>query len=147
MSEAGTQVGIARVRAGAVSTRQTLDETAVRAALAEVPDPELPMLSVVDLGIIHRVEIAPGDGPIRVEILPTFVACPALDLIKRYLGPIHAAEINCVYTTTVYHDQCVSGGCLAKPAHINTCVFTVSQQVPYNNSLLAAQQVNHGFRG
>ena len=45
-------------------------------------DPELPMLSVVDLGIVHRVEVAPGGGPIRVEILPTFVGCPALELIK-----------------------------------------------------------------
>ena len=58
------------------------DEAAVRAALAEVPDPELPMLSIVDLGIVHRVDVAPDGGPIRVEILPTFVGCPALELIK-----------------------------------------------------------------
>ena len=63
MSEAGTQIGIARLRAGAVvgQSRPTasapVDEAAVRAALAEVMDPELPMLSVVDLGIVHRVEV------------------------------------------------------------------------------------------
>src|SRR6185503_6147004 len=44
--------------------------------------PELPMLSIVDLGIVHRVDVAPEGGPIRVEILPTFVGCPALELIK-----------------------------------------------------------------
>ena len=87
MSEAGTQIGIARVRAGIVAgPRPAFDETAIRAALAEVPDPELPMVSVVDLGIVHRVEIAPADGSIRVEILPTFVGCPALELIKAAIA-------------------------------------------------------------
>ncbi|MFL5676825.1 MAG: 1,2-phenylacetyl-CoA epoxidase subunit PaaD [Chloroflexota bacterium] len=82
MSEGATQIGIARLRAGAVSGRQVVDEPAVRAALVDVPDPELPMLSVVDLGIVHRVDVSPADGSIRVEILPTFVGCPALELIK-----------------------------------------------------------------
>ncbi|MFL5669253.1 MAG: 1,2-phenylacetyl-CoA epoxidase subunit PaaD [Chloroflexota bacterium] len=82
MSEGATQIRIARLRAGAVVGRQVVDERAVRAALADVPDPELPMLSVVDLGIVHRVDVSPADGSIRVEILPTFVGCPALELIK-----------------------------------------------------------------
>jgi ring-1,2-phenylacetyl-CoA epoxidase subunit PaaD len=55
-------------------------EADVRAALAEVPDPEIPVLSIVDLGIVHRVEVRP-DG-IDVAILPTFVGCPALDVIR-----------------------------------------------------------------
>ena len=63
-----------------------VDESTVREGLAEVMDPELPMLSVVDLGIVHRVEVAPGDGPIHVEILPTFVGCPALELIKSSIA-------------------------------------------------------------
>ena len=86
MSEYGTQVGIARLRAGAVTRPPTSDEADIRAALADVPDPELPMLSVVDLGIVHRVEIAPTNGAIRVEILPTFVGCPALELIKTSIA-------------------------------------------------------------
>lgn len=91
MSEAGVQIGIARARAGVVarplvSPAVPVDESAVRAALTEVMDPELPMLSVVDLGIIHRVEVAPGEGRIRVEILPTFVGCPALELIKTSIA-------------------------------------------------------------
>ena len=49
------------------------------------------MLSVVDLGIVHRVEIAPADGSIRVEILPTFVGCPALELIKAAIATRLAA--------------------------------------------------------
>jgi ring-1,2-phenylacetyl-CoA epoxidase subunit PaaD len=60
---------------------RTLDETQVWEALAEVPDPEIPVVSVVDLGLVHRVELD-GDR-LRVELLPTFVGCPALDLIRR----------------------------------------------------------------
>ncbi len=88
MSEGGIHVSVARTRAGAIvgerhaAPGDPIDEAAVRAALGEVMDPELPMLSVVDLGIIHRVAIAPNGGPIAVEILPTFVGCPALELIK-----------------------------------------------------------------
>lgn len=85
MSEAGTQIGIARARAGIVAASPRPDEAAIRAALAEVPDPELPMLSVVDLGIVHRVEVA-AEGSIRVEILPTFVGCPALELIRSAIA-------------------------------------------------------------
>ena len=91
MSEAGVQVGIARARAGIGagrhhSARAPFDEATIWAALGEVMDPELPMLSVVDLGIVHRVEIGPGGGSIRVEILPTFVGCPALELIKTSIA-------------------------------------------------------------
>ncbi len=92
MSEAGIQVGVARARSGAIigprpaASLPVVDETAVRAALSEVMDPELPMLSVVDLGIVHRVDVGSGAGPIRVEILPTFVGCPALEIIKSSIA-------------------------------------------------------------
>jgi ring-1,2-phenylacetyl-CoA epoxidase subunit PaaD len=55
-------------------------ETAVRAALADVFDPEIPGLSIVDLGIVHRVEVGPGR--VHVELLPTFIGCPAVELIR-----------------------------------------------------------------
>lgn len=58
-----------------------LDEAAVRAALSEITDPEIPTISIVDLGIVHRADVGP-DGVIRVELLPTFVGCPAIELIR-----------------------------------------------------------------
>jgi ring-1,2-phenylacetyl-CoA epoxidase subunit PaaD len=61
--------------------RHRLDERAIWQALATVPDPEIPAVSVVDLGIVHRVK-ASSDG-IRVEILPTFVGCPAIEAMRR----------------------------------------------------------------
>jgi ring-1,2-phenylacetyl-CoA epoxidase subunit PaaD len=57
-----------------------VDEAAVRRALAEVADPEIPVVSIVDLGMVERVEVGPGG--IRVELLPTFVGCPAIDAIR-----------------------------------------------------------------
>ncbi|HEV8545703.1 MAG TPA: iron-sulfur cluster assembly protein, partial [Candidatus Limnocylindrales bacterium] len=59
---------------------EAVEEATVRAALAEVSDPEIPAISIVDLGIVHRVEVGSGPaGAIRVELLPTFVGCPAIE--------------------------------------------------------------------
>jgi ring-1,2-phenylacetyl-CoA epoxidase subunit PaaD len=80
VSESGTHVAVARARSGVPLPGPAPTVAQVRAALAEVPDPELPVLSVVDLGIVHRVDVD-ADG-IRVAILPTFVGCPALDIIR-----------------------------------------------------------------
>jgi len=80
VSEFGTHVAIARARAGVLPATSLPTEADVHAALSEVPDPELPVLSVVDLGIVHRVDV--DAGGIRVVILPTFVGCPALDVIR-----------------------------------------------------------------
>jgi ring-1,2-phenylacetyl-CoA epoxidase subunit PaaD len=60
---------------------RTVTEPEVWAALAEVPDPEIPAVSVVDLGLVHNIEL--DAGRLRVELLPTFVGCPALELIRR----------------------------------------------------------------
>lgn len=57
-----------------------LDTTAVLAALETVLDPELPVVSIVDLGMIHLVEVAAES--ILVTILPTFIGCPAIDVIR-----------------------------------------------------------------
>jgi ring-1,2-phenylacetyl-CoA epoxidase subunit PaaD len=62
-----------------------LDELdAVRATLGAIPDPELPMLSIVDLGMVGDVRIE--DAAIRVELYPTFVGCPALERIRAVVG-------------------------------------------------------------
>jgi ring-1,2-phenylacetyl-CoA epoxidase subunit PaaD len=56
-------------------------ESAVWAALHDVHDPEIPAISVVDLGVVHSVET--GEGRVRVELLPTFVGCPAIDVMRE----------------------------------------------------------------
>ena len=56
-------------------------EADVRGALAEVPDPELPVVSIVDLGMVERVAVV--EDRITVDLLPTFIGCPALELIEQ----------------------------------------------------------------
>jgi ring-1,2-phenylacetyl-CoA epoxidase subunit PaaD len=85
VSEAATHVTIARARAGDGATAGAtagagVDEASIRSALGEVMDPELPMVSIVDLGMVGRVSVS-ADA-IDVEILPTFIGCPALELIR-----------------------------------------------------------------
>ncbi|MBH8597742.1 MULTISPECIES: 1,2-phenylacetyl-CoA epoxidase subunit PaaD [unclassified Thermoactinomyces] len=58
-----------------------MTETEVWDALKEVTDPEIPTVSVVDMGMVNRVKVS--DGTVEVEMLPTFVGCPALDLIRK----------------------------------------------------------------
>ena len=52
-------------------------------ALAEIPDPEIPVISLVDLGVVKDVAV---DGErVRIEFTPTFMGCPALDAMRRQM--------------------------------------------------------------
>lgn len=57
-------------------------------AIGAIEDPELPVLTIDDLGIVRRVE--GGDGHVTVTITPTYSGCPAIEEIKtrilRVLG-------------------------------------------------------------
>jgi ring-1,2-phenylacetyl-CoA epoxidase subunit PaaD len=52
----------------------------VWAALAEIPDPEIPVISLVDLGVVR--EVAVEEERVRVEFTPTFLGCPALEAMR-----------------------------------------------------------------
>ena len=49
-------------------------------ALAEIEDPEIPVISVVDLGVVRDVTVE-GDR-VHVEFTPTFLGCPALEVMR-----------------------------------------------------------------
>ncbi|MEX1178582.1 MAG: 1,2-phenylacetyl-CoA epoxidase subunit PaaD [Nitriliruptor sp.] len=55
---------------------------AVRDAVAGVPDPELPPVTLGMLGMIHDVTVGDG-GDVRIELLPTFAGCPATEIMER----------------------------------------------------------------
>jgi ring-1,2-phenylacetyl-CoA epoxidase subunit PaaD len=61
-----------------------IDVPAARQIAAAVPDPELPMLTLADLGILRSV--AAEDGHLVVTITPTYSGCPALREISRDLA-------------------------------------------------------------
>ena len=64
-------------------------EAAVWAALGEIADPEIPAISLVDLGVIRgfAFDALPGVGErLTVELMPTFVGCPAIEVMRQQIG-------------------------------------------------------------
>jgi ring-1,2-phenylacetyl-CoA epoxidase subunit PaaD len=61
----------------------TLTARQVWQAFEAIPDPEIPIVSLVDLGVIRSVDVQ-GDH-VQVEFTPTFLGCPALEVMKRAL--------------------------------------------------------------
>ncbi len=53
-------------------------------ALAEIPDPEIPVISLVDLGVVRQVEVE--GSQVRVEFTPTFLGCPALEAMREAMN-------------------------------------------------------------
>lgn len=73
-----------------------MTEADILQALQNVKDPEIPKISVVDLGIVTKVSVT--DNVIFVSITPTFVGCPAIDVMKsdieRELSTLGASEVH-----------------------------------------------------
>lgn len=49
--------------------------------LGDVPDPEIPVLSILDLGIVR--DVAVKDGGVQVSVTPTYSGCPATEVIEQ----------------------------------------------------------------
>jgi ring-1,2-phenylacetyl-CoA epoxidase subunit PaaD len=67
-----------------MADRLRLSEDAVWEALAEIPDPEIPTISIVDLGVVR--DVAVENGTVRVEFTPTFLGCPALEVMRDQMA-------------------------------------------------------------
>jgi len=75
-----------------VSEAAELRERAMAAA-AHVVDPEIPVLSIVDLGVLRAVDVE--GGTVRVAITPTYSGCPAMRMIELSLAAaLRAAGIE-----------------------------------------------------
>ena len=62
------------------SPRDSVSESDVLAELSDLPDPEIPVLTLEDLGVLRWVRI--DDGAVTVGVAPTYVGCPAVDVIE-----------------------------------------------------------------
>ena len=80
----GDDDGAALGRGGDVVTEQQVWD-----ALAEIPDPEIPVISLVDLGVIRSVDVSRDQ--VRVEFTPTFLGCPALEVMRDAMAERIAA--------------------------------------------------------
>lgn len=92
------------------ATREAIEE-----ALSTVPDPEIPVISVLDLGLLHAVRI---EGTrIEIDLLPTFSGCPALDTIRqdaltavRARFPGHEVEVRWTFDQPWTSDRISAAG-------------------------------------
>jgi ring-1,2-phenylacetyl-CoA epoxidase subunit PaaD len=73
------------------STTAGVSSQQVRAIVAEVLDPEVPVLTIEDLGILREVSVDEA-GHVEVAITPTYSGCPAMDAIKSDVT--HALAAN-----------------------------------------------------
>jgi ring-1,2-phenylacetyl-CoA epoxidase subunit PaaD len=79
----------------------------VYAWLEEVHDPEIPVLSLVDLGVITGVSV--NGGRVDIEMTPTFVGCPALDMMKMEIREkLKLQGIEEIFITVSYRDPWTS---------------------------------------
>ncbi|WP_419920166.1 metal-sulfur cluster assembly factor [Candidatus Poriferisodalis sp.] len=58
-------------------------EAAVRESVSLVCDPEYPEVTIAELGILEQVLFSDDGSTVRIELVPTMLGCPALDLIAR----------------------------------------------------------------
>ena len=70
--------------------------------LRGIPDPEVPALDIVELGIVRRVELS-ADGMVTVEVTPTYSGCPAMGMIEEEIvAALRANGYERVELRTVY---------------------------------------------
>lgn len=63
-----------------------------------VPDPELAGVGIGDLGLVHDVRVDEATGAVEVDLVPTFLGCPALGVIER---DVRAAALGVDGATSV----------------------------------------------
>ena len=65
-----------------------ITEAQIWRILQEVPDPEIPILSVLDLGIVRHVQPSPQPNRWLITITPTYSGCPAMYAIEQNIGEV-----------------------------------------------------------
>ncbi|UUU26900.1 1,2-phenylacetyl-CoA epoxidase subunit PaaD [Streptomyces sp. DSM 40750] len=72
-----------------MSAALRLDLGRLRARVGAVPDPELPMITLADLGVVRSVREG-ADGVVEVVVTPTYLGCPALPVMEADLRTVLA---------------------------------------------------------
>ena len=91
----GRGVVMAAARLVAVTSASAERERLAWAALQDVPDPEVPVISVCDLGIVREVHALPEGQGMEIVLTPTYSGCPATEVIERsVLDAIEAAGLG-----------------------------------------------------
>ena len=73
-----------------MNTEHAITAAAVRSILETVCDPEIPVLTITDLGIVRAVEVT--GTHVKITITPTYTGCPAMDMIRMQIRLALATE-------------------------------------------------------
>lgn len=102
---------------------------AVLAVLDTVMDPEVPVLTVRELGIVRDVDVD-AHGAVTVVVTPTYSGCPAIQVIEQdILGALHAAGIPDVRIQTVYSPPWTSDW-IPEPARAKLKAYGIAPPTP-----------------
>ena len=115
----------------------------VWAALAEIPDPEIPVISLVDLGVVKNVAV--DDGTVRLDFTPTFMGCPALEVMQRAMEA-RIAELGAEARINVRLDDSWSTDDITPAGREKLRAAGFAPPAPRAAGKLALVQLQRGFR-
>ena len=119
----------------------TADE--VWEALAEIPDPEIPVISLVDLGVVK--DVAVDNGTVRVDFTPTFMGCPALDTMRLSMEA-RIAELGATPDVRVHLDDSWSTDDITPEGREKLRAAGFAPPAPRGVGKIELVQLQRGFR-
>ena len=119
----------------------TADE--VWEALAQIPDPEIPVISLVDLGVVKGVSVE--DDAVRIDFTPTFMGCPALDAMRLAMES-KIAELGASADVRVRLDDSWSTDDISTAGREKLRAAGVAPPAPRAPGKLELVQLRRGFR-
>ena len=119
----------------------TADE--VWEALADIPDPEIPVISLVDLGVVK--DVAVDNGTVRVDFTPTFMGSPALEVMQRAMEAT-IAELGATPDIRVRLDDSWSTDDITAEGREKLRVAGFAPPTPRPAERLELVQLQRGFR-
>ena len=111
--------------------------------LAEIPDPEIPVISLVDLGVVKGVAV--DNGTVRVDFTPTFMGCPALEVMQRAMEE-KIVELGAVPEVRVRLDDSWSTDDITAEGREKLRVAGFAPPTPRPAGRLELVQLQRGFR-
>ena len=115
----------------------------VWAVLAEIPDPEIPVISLVDLGVVKGVAV--DNGTVRVDFTPTFMGCPALEVMQRAMEE-KIVELGAVPEVRVRLDDSWSTDDITAEGREKLRVAGFAPPTPRPAGRIELVQLQRGFR-
>ena len=112
-------------------------------ALADIPDPEIPVISLVDLGVVK--DVAVDNGTVRVDFTPTFMGCPALEVMQRAMEAM-IAELGATPDIRVRLDDSWSTDDITAEGREKLRVAGFAPPTPRPAGRLELVQLQRGFR-